>query len=85
MKASQDDALFEDLDAKLKKAAQNTRAPAPEQEEGDLGIQMRDLKQNERGIQVHVDRSRDALLTEFGKATLKDRYLMQDESYQDMF
>ncbi|WP_420726069.1 ribonucleoside-diphosphate reductase subunit alpha [Hwanghaeella sp. LZ110] len=46
---------------------------------------MRDLKQNERGIQVHVDRSRDALLTEFGKATLKDRYLMQDESYQDMF
>lgn len=90
MKASQDDALFEDLDAKLKKAAQNTRAPAPQQEapqqeEGDLGIQMRDLKQNERGIQVHVDRSRDALLTEFGKATLKDRYLMQDESYQDMF
>ena len=85
MKASQDDALFEDLDAKLKNAAQNTRAPAPEQEEGDLGIQMRDLKQNERGIQVHVDRSRDALLTEFGKATLKDRYLMQDESYQDMF
>jgi|TARA_R110000744_G_scaffold28956_3_gene69447 ribonucleoside-diphosphate reductase alpha chain len=95
MKASQDDALFEDLDAKLKKAAQNTRAPSPqqeapqqeaqEQEEGDLGIQMRDLKQNERGIQVHVDRSRDALLTEFGKATLKDRYLMQDESYQDMF
>ncbi len=90
MKASQDDALFEDLDAKLNKAAQNTRAPspqqeAPQQEEGDLGIQMRDLKQNERGIQVHVDRSRDALLTEFGKATLKDRYLMQDESYQDMF
>jgi ribonucleoside-diphosphate reductase alpha chain len=85
MKASQDDALFEDLDAKLNKAAQNTRAPSPQQEEGDLGIQMRDLKQNERGIQVHVDRSRDALLTEFGKATLKDRYLMQDESYQDMF
>ncbi|WP_245956986.1 ribonucleoside-diphosphate reductase subunit alpha [Aestuariispira insulae] len=32
-----------------------------------------------------MDRTRDALLTEFGKATLKDRYLMPGESYQDMF
>ena len=34
---------------------------------------------------VEVDRSRDALLTEFGKTTLKDRYLLSGESYQDMF
>ncbi len=34
---------------------------------------------------VEVDRSRDALLTEFGKTTLKDRYLLAGESYQDMF
>ncbi|HEX6860912.1 MAG TPA: ribonucleoside-diphosphate reductase subunit alpha [Caulobacteraceae bacterium] len=34
---------------------------------------------------VEVDRSRDELLTEFGKTTLKDRYLIGDESYQDMF
>ena len=34
---------------------------------------------------VQVDRSRDALLTEFGKTTLKDRYLLAGESYQDMF
>src|SRR3954462_1908810 len=34
---------------------------------------------------VTVDRSRDALLTDFGKATLEDRYLLQGESYQDMF
>ncbi len=34
---------------------------------------------------VTVDRSRDALLTEFGKVTLKDRYLLPGESYQDMF
>jgi ribonucleoside-diphosphate reductase alpha chain len=32
-----------------------------------------------------LDRTRDALLTEFGKATLRDRYLMPGESYQDMF
>ncbi len=34
---------------------------------------------------VEVDRTRDALLTEFGKTTLKDRYLLAGESYQDMF
>src|SRR5215475_8702681 len=31
------------------------------------------------------DESRDALLTDFGKTTLKDRYLLPGESYQDMF
>ncbi len=34
---------------------------------------------------IRIDRSRDALLTEFGKRTLEDRYLLPDESYQDMF
>ena len=34
---------------------------------------------------VKIDRSRDALLTEFGKVTLEDRYLLPGESYQDMF
>jgi ribonucleoside-diphosphate reductase alpha chain len=32
-----------------------------------------------------LDRSRDSLLTPFGKATLTDRYLLEDESFQDMF
>ena len=32
-----------------------------------------------------MDRARDALLTDFGKATLEDRYLLPNESYQDMF
>ncbi len=35
--------------------------------------------------QVHVDRSRDVLLTDFGKATLSDRYLMPGEEFQDLF
>jgi ribonucleoside-diphosphate reductase alpha chain len=34
---------------------------------------------------VEVDRTRDALLTDFGKTTLEDRYLLPGESYQDMF
>jgi len=35
--------------------------------------------------QVHIDKSRDALLTDFGRATLDDRYLLPGESYQDLF
>ena len=35
--------------------------------------------------QVRVDRSRDSLLTDFGRATLDDRYLMPGEGYQDLF
>jgi ribonucleoside-diphosphate reductase alpha chain len=34
---------------------------------------------------VEVDRARDDLLTDFGKTTLEDRYLLPGESYQDMF
>ncbi len=38
-----------------------------------------------RPYPVEVDHSRDALLTDFGKETLKDRYLLPGESYQDLF
>jgi len=34
---------------------------------------------------VEVDHSRDALLTDFGKDTLTDRYLLPGEKYQDLF
>jgi len=44
-----------------------------------------ELFQNERGITIKIDRSRDTNLTDFGKATLKDRYLGQNESFQDLF
>ncbi|KCZ90979.1 ribonucleotide-diphosphate reductase subunit alpha [Hyphomonas jannaschiana VP2] len=36
-------------------------------------------------MEVVTDSSRDANLTEFGKKTLEDRYLLPGESYQDMF
>jgi len=34
---------------------------------------------------IQVNRDRDALLTDFGKKTLVDRYLLPEETYQDMF
>ena len=39
--------------------------------------------QTENGIRIKIDRSRDDLLTVFGKATLSERYLMQNEEIQD--
>lgn len=36
-------------------------------------------------FEVTVDRSRDANLSDFGKAVLRDRYLLEGESFQDMF
>jgi ribonucleoside-diphosphate reductase alpha chain len=49
-----------------------------------------DREENSRSIRpqpypVEVDHGRDALLTDFGKDTLKDRYLLPGESYQDLF
>jgi ribonucleoside-diphosphate reductase alpha chain len=44
-----------------------------------------ELFQNEKGITIKIDRSRDQNLTDFGRATLTDRYLGQNESFQDLF
>jgi ribonucleoside-diphosphate reductase alpha chain len=44
-----------------------------------------DSVQVERGTRVDIDRARDAKLTEFGKATLSDRYLLPGESFQDLY
>ena len=46
---------------------------------------MFDVAQVEGGKRVEIDRSRDAKLTDFGKATLVDRYLLPEESFQDLF
>ena len=40
---------------------------------------------NAHRFKVVTDASRDALLTDFGKETLQDRYLLPGESYQDLF
>ncbi len=52
---------------------------------GVVADALRDCAQNDRGIRVRVDRRRDSLLTEFGRQTLGDRYLLPGESYQDLF
>ncbi len=44
-----------------------------------------ELFQNEKGITIKIDRSKDSRLTDFGKATLSDRYVGQNESFQDLF
>ncbi len=46
---------------------------------------MLDAVQLQGRHQVRVDRSRDALLTDFGRATLRDRYLLPGEAFQDLF
>ena len=44
-----------------------------------------ELFQNSKGITIKIDRSRDSNLTDFGKATLTDRYLGANETFQDLF
>lgn len=46
---------------------------------------MFDIAQIAKGTKVTVNRERDAHLTDFGKATLEDRYMMPDEEFQDLF
>ena len=49
------------------------------------GMTVLDAVQMQGRHPVRMDRSRDALLTDFGRATLDDRYLMPGEGYQDLF
>lgn len=44
-----------------------------------------DWRQPVRPDEIIQDQSRDKLLTDFGKATLDDRYLLPGETYQGMF
>ena len=45
-----------------------------------------DLRPDLRVVRdIKLDPARDALLTDFGKKTLDDRYLLEGETYQDMF
>ena len=44
-----------------------------------------ELFQDDKGITIKIDRSQDSKLTDFGRATLSDRYLGENESFQDLF
>ncbi len=67
--------------------AQNTRrAEGGSQSEPQLEFDRQDQAvQYAARPRVKTDPSRDALLTAFGKATLIDRYLLPDETFQDLF
>jgi ribonucleoside-diphosphate reductase alpha chain len=62
-------------------AGESKGAPAPAAKLNDSG----EPAVHARRFDVVTDRSRDALLTDFGKETLEDRYLLPGESYQDLF
>lgn len=42
-------------------------------------------KPTKNKFEIKIDKKRDNLLTTFGKAVLKDRYLLEGEDYQDLF
>ena len=61
---------------------------APPQEAGAdaVGLARPDQKPDLKVVrEITLDRDRDALLTPFGKTTMEDRYLLEGESFQDMF
>jgi ribonucleoside-diphosphate reductase alpha chain len=47
--------------------------------------QKSDVKSKVAASDILLDSTRDSLLTDFGKATLDDRYLLDGENYQQMF
>jgi ribonucleoside-diphosphate reductase alpha chain len=50
-----------------------------------VSVSVSDSKRRDATYPLEIDNSRDALLTDFGKETLRDRYLLPGESYQDLF
>ena len=60
-------------------------APAPASPEPAAPTRQDSHSIRPRPFPVEVDHSRDALLTDFGKETLKDRYLLPGEGIQDLF
>ncbi|WP_374523734.1 ribonucleoside-diphosphate reductase subunit alpha, partial [Sphingopyxis sp.] len=62
-------------------AASESKSDSPAAKLNDAG----EPAVHARRFDIVVDRSRDSLLTDFGKETLEDRYLLPGESYQDLF
>jgi ribonucleoside-diphosphate reductase alpha chain len=72
--------LAKDVDA-----APVKRDAKAEQTKTELKAESDSKSVDVRRFDVVTDTSRDALLTEFGKETLQDRYLLPGENYQDLF
>ena len=66
-------------------SSRSTSQPPVSHHTDSLFSQVVSVKQNPQGICVVADPSRDASLTVWGKDTLRDRYLLPGETYQDLF
>ena len=67
------------------KIGEKPPAELSEQPRIDFKINDRAVQHKGKGYRVKIDPSRDSLLTDFGRETLEDRYLMPGESFQDLF
>ena len=67
------------------KIGEKPPAELSEQPSIDFKINDRAVQHKGKGFRVKIDPSRDSLLTDFGRETLEDRYLMPGESFQDLF
>ncbi len=67
------------------KIGEKPPAELTEQPRIDFKINDRAVQHKGKGFRVKIDPSRDSLLTDFGRETLEDRYLVPGESFQDLF
>lgn len=65
--------------------AEKLEIAAPAAAERALQPQRRERPQLKVVRDIVLDHSRDALITDFGKKTLEDRYVLPGETFQDMF
>ena len=62
------------------------KSKAVEKIESVIEVKQKSMMKNHKGdFKININKIRDERLTVFGKAVLKDRYLMPDEEYQDLF
>jgi len=69
---------------KSKTQNKTTKKQVTKTKNSDKITNIKDIKKL-RKIKIKTDESRDAKLSDFGKAVLKDRYLMPGESNQELF
>jgi ribonucleoside-diphosphate reductase alpha chain len=75
----------DDVATVMEERSGSAEAPASPKASGGAKITPASHEVQVRRFAVVTDASRDDLLTDFGKETLKDRYLLPGESYQDLF
>ncbi len=85
-----DDSAFDDAEQILAKAdaekfAHMKSAQKESSEPPQKSFEVTDFVQIPGRPRVQIDHNRDELLTEFGRETMRDRYLMPGETFQSLF